>query len=75
MDFDIRDTWREQHPEIIGTTSSNGVKNKTKIVRTRIYRILTDDRIRDRIIDIEIAHTKVSDHDTIVWTIATEVKG
>ena len=74
MDFNISDTWREQHPEIIGTTWSNGVKNETKKMRTRIDRILTDNRIRDRIIDLEIAHTKVSDHDAIEWTIAIEAK-
>lgn len=45
-----------------------------KQVWTRIDKILADSRILDRITEIEIAHTNVSYHDAIVWSIETEIK-
>ena len=73
-EFGIADAWRKRNPNTIGTTWSNGVKDKTKRVRTRIDRVLTDKRILDRIIEIQTVSTKVSDHDAVMWVIETEIK-
>lgn len=50
------------------------MKDKNKIVRTRIDRMLADSRILDRITDIDIIDTKVSDHNAITWSIETHNK-
>ena len=64
-DFGLIDLWREQHHNTICITWSNGTKDITKRVRTRIDRILADMQITDRVIDIQIMNTNVSDHDAI----------
>ena len=46
-------------------------KNKTKRVRTRIDRVLTDKRIIDRITEIQTVSTKVSDYNVVMWVIET----
>ena len=43
-------------------------------MRTRIDRTLVDERMIDRVTDLEIKRTKVSDHDIITWTIQTKNK-
>ena len=72
-EFNITDIWRKTNPRTIGTTWSNGVKNPRKRVQTRIDRVLADKRIQDRITDIEIIRTKISDHDAVIWTIETKL--
>ena len=34
--YEVRDIWREQNPETVGTTWSNGIRDVNKRVRTRI---------------------------------------
>ena len=41
---------------------------------TRIDTVLADDRILDRLIEVEILPTKVSDHNAILWSIETIIK-
>ena len=72
--LEITDIWRNQHPEEVNTTSSNGAKTMNKSVKTRIDKVLTDNIILDRITSTEIIRTRVSDHDAVTWTIETEMK-
>ena len=62
-DIDINDAWGKEHPNEIGTTWSNVIKKR---VQTRIYRVLIDRSILDRITNIKII-TKVSDYDVAAW--------
>ncbi len=58
----------------MATTWTRREKDKAKQVRTRIDRTLVDERMIDRVTDLEIKRTKVSDHDIITWTIQTKNK-
>ena len=71
----ITDVWRNNHPEGVNITWSNGVENKSKLVETRIGKILIDKTIIDRFTSIDITKIKVSDHDSFTWTMVTEIKG
>ena len=73
-DLEVFDAWREINPEVVGTTWSSGDKEKAKEVRTRIDRVLIDERIRNRTTEVEIIRTKISDHDGITWAIETKKK-
>ena len=64
---------RKTNPRTIGITWSNGVRNPCKRIQTRINRVLSDKRIQDRITDINILRTKISDHDAVIWTIETKL--
>ena len=44
-----------------------------KRVQTRIDRVLVDNRIITRITNIQIIHTKVSDHNAVTWAIETKI--
>ena len=72
--LEMTDVWRIQHPEEVNTTWSNGAKDKNKSVKTRIDKIMADDRILDRITATDIIRTRVSDHDAVSWTMETEMK-
>ena len=72
-EFNIIDVWRKTNPDSIGTTWTNGVKDKIKRVQTRIDRLLASKKILDRITSIEIQRTKVSDHDAVIWAIETKI--
>ena len=64
----------KQHPEEVNTTWLNGAKNISKSANKRIDKILADDRILDRITSTDIIRTRVSDHDTVTWTMEAEMK-
>lgn len=72
-EFNITDIWRKKTPRTIETTWSNGVKNPHKRVQTRIDRVLVDKRIQNRITDIKMIRTKISDHNAVIWTIETKL--
>ena len=59
----------EKNTNDIGTTWTNGVRDEKKRVCTRIDRVLADDRILDRLTEVEIVPTKISDHNAISWSI------
>ena len=63
------DEWRDTHPNVIATTWTERKKNKKTSIRTRIDRALIDERIQDRITEIEIDKTRVSDHDLVRWNL------
>ena len=56
---------------MVQTTWKSRDKKTENVVRTRIDRVLVDERIIDRVTDLEIEKTKMSDHDIITWTIET----
>ena len=72
--MEISDIWRKENPNTIGTTWSNGVKDEKKRAKTRIDRVLVDNRISNRITETQIIATKVYDHDEMILTLATEIK-
>ena len=59
-EFEITDAWRKQN-----------TNDEKKRVWTRIDRVLADDRILDRLTEVEIVPTKISDHNAISWSIET----
>ena len=72
--FDISGVWRNQHLDTICTTWVNGVKYEGEQVWTRIDKIIANSRTMHQITNIDIARTKLSDHDVIVWSIEIEIK-
>ena len=73
-EFEITDAWRKQNTNEIGTTWTNGVRDEKKRVWTRIDRVLADDRILDRLTEVDIVPTKILDHNAISWSIETIIK-
>ena len=71
--YKITDAWREENPDTIATTWCNNLQGSQR-VRTRIDKALIDDRLLNKLSNLDIKRTKVSDHDAITWTIQTTQK-
>ena len=71
-DLGVFDVWRARNPGIYATTWTERGGKKGKEVKTRIDRILIDERIDDRVTETRIDKTKVSDHDVVMWRLETQ---
>ena len=72
--FEITDERRKKNTHDIGTTWKNVVQGEKEGVRTRIDRVLADDKILDRLTEVKIVPTKISDYNAISWLIETIIK-
>ena len=69
-EFGIFDVWRSRNPGVVATTWTGRGPTNTK-VKTRIDRILIDERIDDRVTETRIDKTRVSDHDVVMMILET----
>ena len=69
-ELNVRDVWRERNEDVIATTcESSSIKG---IVKTRIDRWLSDERLNERVKRVQIEQTRVSDHDIV--SMALDIK-
>ena len=74
-ELEIHDAWREANPDTVATTwEQRGCKKGERKVKTRIDRVLIDEKLRDRVTELRIDKTKVSDHNIITWNLETKQK-
>ena len=71
MELDVRDAWRNFNPDTVATTWAS---REAKKVRTRIDRVLIDERLIEKTTETTINKMIISDHDVITWTIETREK-
>ena len=72
--MDLVDIWREMNPGLIWTTWSSRHRDERKTVKTRIDRVMIDEKLVSRTTEAEIERTKGSDHDVITWIFQTKLQ-
>lgn len=70
-ELQVRDMWRDRNTDLVGVTRT-GVLKGGREVKTRIDRWLIADKLEDRVNRVCINKTRVSDHDSVTFSLSVK---